>query len=46
MVNGTESLPRIAAKRFSPLYNGAIQSYGVSMFGGAILVILLMLFMP
>ena len=46
MVNGTASLPRIIAKWFSPLHNGAIQCYAVSMIGGAILVALLMFFMP
>lgn len=46
LVNGTAALPRIAAKWFAPLHNGAIQSYAVSMFGGVILVVLLMLFMP
>jgi NADH-quinone oxidoreductase subunit L len=45
-VNGISALPKTIAKWFSPLHNGAIQSYAVSMIGGAILVVLLMLFMP
>ena len=46
VVNGTASLPRVIAKWFSPLHNGAIQCYAVSMIGGAILVAALMFFMP
>ena len=46
LVNGIAGLPRSIAKWFSPLHNGAVQSYAVSMIGGAALVILLMLFMP
>jgi NADH-quinone oxidoreductase subunit L len=46
IVNGISSLPRATAKWFSPLHNGAVQSYAVSMIGGAILIVLLMLFMP
>jgi NADH-quinone oxidoreductase subunit L len=46
LVNGTAALPRLVARWFAPLHNGAIQSYGVSMIGGAILVVLLMFFMP
>jgi NADH-quinone oxidoreductase subunit L len=46
LVNGTASLPRIIAKWFSPLHNGAVQCYAVSMIGGAVLVALLMFFMP
>jgi NADH-quinone oxidoreductase subunit L len=46
VVNGTASLPRVVAKWFSPLHNGAIQCYAVSMIGGAILVAALMFFMP
>jgi len=46
LVNGIVAIPRAAAKWFSPLHNGAVQSYAVSMLGGAILIALLMLFMP
>ena len=46
IVNGIASLPRVIARWFSPLHNGSIQSYGVSMIGGVLLVALLMLFMP
>ena len=46
IVNGTAAMPRIIAKWFAPLANGSVQSYGVSMVGGALLVGLLMLFMP
>jgi len=45
LVNGIAGLPRSIAKWFSPLHNGAVQSYGVSMVGGAALVILLMMYM-
>ena len=45
LVNGIAGLPRSIAKWFSPLHNGAVQSYGVSMIGGAALVILLMMYM-
>ena len=44
VVNGIASIPRGVAKWFSPLHNGAMQSYGVSMIGGALLIALLMLF--
>jgi NADH-quinone oxidoreductase subunit L len=46
MVNGIAAIPRVVAKWFSPLHNGAVQSYGVSMIGGAILIALLMLYLP
>lgn len=46
LVNGIAGIPRSVAKWFSPLHGGAVQSYAVSMVGGAALVILLMLFMP
>ncbi len=46
IVNGTAAMPRIIAKWFAPLANGSVQSYGVSMAGGALLIGLLMLFMP
>jgi NADH-quinone oxidoreductase subunit L len=46
LVNGTAALPRFVARSFSPLHNGAIQSYAISMIGGAILIALLMFFMP
>jgi NADH-quinone oxidoreductase subunit L len=46
LVNGIASLPRAGARWFSPLHNGAIQSYAISMVGGAVLIVLLMLFMP
>ena len=46
IVNGIASIPRAVAKWFSPLYNGALQSYAVSMIGGAILIVLLMLYLP
>ena len=43
LVNGIASIPRVVAKWFSPLHNGAVQSYAVSMIGGAILIAILML---
>jgi len=43
IVNGIASIPRAVAKWFSPLHNGAVQSYAVSMIGGAILIAILML---
>lgn len=43
IVNGIAAIPRTVAKWFSPLHNGAVQSYAVSMVGGAILIIALML---
>ncbi len=46
IVNGIAHIPRGVASWFSPLHNGAVQSYAVSMLGGAILIVLLMLFMP
>ena len=46
LVNGIAAIPRVIARWFSPLHNGAIQSYAISMFGGALLIALLMLFMP
>jgi len=46
LVNGIAAIPRVVAKWFSPLHNGAVQSYGVSMIGGAILIALLMLYLP
>ncbi len=46
IVNGIASIPRVVAKWFSPLHNGAVQSYGVSMLGGALLIALLMLYLP
>jgi len=46
IVNGIAAIPRAVAKWFSPLHNGAVQSYGVSMIGGAILIALLMLYLP
>ena len=46
IVNGTAAMPRIIAKWFASLANGSVQSYGVSMAGGALLIGLLMLFMP
>jgi NADH-quinone oxidoreductase subunit L len=45
-VNGIASIPRCVSKWFSPLHNGAVQSYAVSMVGGAILIVILMLYMP
>ena len=46
LVNGIAAIPRCVARWFSPLHNGAVQSYAVSMIGGAILIALLMLFLP
>ncbi|MBT4530295.1 MAG: NADH-quinone oxidoreductase subunit L [Phycisphaerae bacterium] len=46
LVNGIAFIPSLVARWFSPLYNGAVQSYAISMIGGAILIALLMLFMP
>ncbi len=43
IVNGIAAIPKTVAKWFSPLHNGAVQSYAVSMVGGAILIIALML---
>jgi NADH-quinone oxidoreductase subunit L len=43
IVNGIAAIPRTVAKWFSPLHNGAVQSYAVSMIGGAILIVALML---
>ncbi len=46
LVNGIAALPRAGARWFSPLHNGAVQSYAISMMGGAVLIALLMLYMP
>ncbi|HIB50199.1 MAG TPA: NADH-quinone oxidoreductase subunit L [Phycisphaerales bacterium] len=43
IVNGIAVIPKTIAKWFSPLQNGAVQSYAVSMIGGAILIVVLML---
>ena len=45
-MNGIAALPRAGARWFSPLHNGAVQSYAISMMGGAVLIALLMLYMP
>jgi NADH-quinone oxidoreductase subunit L len=46
LVDGTASLPRRLGRSFQPLQNGLVQSYAVSMAGGAALVALLVLYMP
>ncbi|MDP7008984.1 MAG: NADH-quinone oxidoreductase subunit L [Phycisphaerales bacterium] len=46
LVNGIAAIPRSVARWFSPLHNGAVQSYAVSMLGGAALIVFLMMFMP
>ena len=44
-VDGTARLPRLLARCFQPLQNGMLQSYAVTMAGGAVLIALLMLLM-
>jgi len=46
LVDGTGRMPKAIAKLFQPLQNGVLQSYAVSMAGGAGLVVLLVLLMP
>ena len=43
LVDGTAQLPRLLARWFQPLSNGMLQSYAVTMAGGAVLIALLML---
>jgi NADH:ubiquinone oxidoreductase subunit 5 (subunit L)/multisubunit Na+/H+ antiporter MnhA subunit len=43
LVDGTAHLPRLLARWFQPLSNGMLQSYAVTMAGGAVLIALLML---
>ncbi len=43
LVDGTARLPKFAGKAFQPLQNGVLQSYAVSMAGGAALAALLVL---
>jgi NADH-quinone oxidoreductase subunit L len=45
LVDGIARLPRALGKSFQPLQNGVLQSYAVSMAGGAGLVIVLVLFL-
>ena len=45
LVDGTARLPRLLARCFQPLQNGMLQSYAVTMAGGAVLIALLMLLM-
>jgi NADH-quinone oxidoreductase subunit L len=46
LVDGIARIPRAVGKSFQPLHNGILQSYAISMIGGAALVALLVLFMP
>jgi NADH-quinone oxidoreductase subunit L len=46
IVDGIARLPRLLGKGFQPLANGALQSYAVSMLGGAALVVILVFVMP
>jgi NADH-quinone oxidoreductase subunit L len=41
LVDGTARLPRFLGRAFQPLHNGVLQSYAVSMAGGAALAIVL-----
>jgi len=45
LVDGIARLPRALGKSFQPLQNGILQSYAVSMAGGAGLVVVLVLFL-
>jgi NADH-quinone oxidoreductase subunit L len=45
LVDGTARLPRLLARWFQPLQNGQLQSYAVTMAGGAALIALLMVLM-
>jgi NADH-quinone oxidoreductase subunit L len=45
LVDGTARLPRLIARWFQPLQNGLLQSYAVTMAGGAVLIALLMVLM-
>ncbi len=46
LVDGIARLPRLLGKGFQPLANGVLQSYAVSMLGGAALVVILVFVMP
>ena len=43
LVDGTARIPRLLARCFQPLSNGLLQSYAVTMAGGALLIALLMI---
>lgn len=45
LVDGTARLPRLVARWFQPLQNGMLQSYAITMAGGAALIALLMILM-
>ena len=45
LVDGTARVPRLLARCFRPMHNGMLQSYAVTMAGGAVLIALLMLLM-
>jgi NADH-quinone oxidoreductase subunit L len=46
LVDKTASLPRTLGRGLQPLQNGVLQSYGLSMMGGAVLVALLVFYLP
>jgi len=46
IIDGVARLPRGLGRSFQPLQNGVLQSYAVSMAGGAGLIIVLVAFMP
>jgi NADH-quinone oxidoreductase subunit L len=46
IIDGLGRLPRLVGRIFQPLQNGILQSYAVSMAGGAGLVALLVLYIP
>jgi NADH:ubiquinone oxidoreductase subunit 5 (subunit L)/multisubunit Na+/H+ antiporter MnhA subunit len=46
IVDGIARIPRALGRGFQPLANGVLQSYAVSMVGGAALVAILVFVMP
>ncbi|MCH7663756.1 MAG: hypothetical protein IH859_07800, partial [Chloroflexi bacterium] len=46
LVDGIARIPKLLGKVFQPLQNGILQSYGVSMAGGAGLIAVLVIVMP
>ncbi len=46
IVDGIARLPRALGRGFQPLHNGVLQSYAISMVGGAALVAILVFIMP
>ncbi len=46
LVDGVARIPRVLGRGFQPLQNGILQSYAVSMVGGAALVAILVFLMP